>query len=166
MHPDFWSDFAAFGERGVPAEFWPDFVLFMEKAELRTPPRAAPQVFEEEGYTPPCIPIPTSKKQLVASKKLEKELKQAKVKVADKVPEVQDSSKKSSKASKSRSKPSKKQRKPHDDGPMMQAMKAFMQKKMDSGKSYRQAQKKWLKSSERASIVGTLSETERKRRRY
>ena len=142
--------------------------------ELRTPPRGAPPVFDEEGYTPPCVPVPTSKKVLVAAKKLEKELRQMKSNphAVAKVPK--DSAVPKSQSSKSKPKPppsSSKQlkksraRKPHD-GPMTSAMKDFIQEKVNGGKSYRKAQRQWLKSSERASIVARLSASECKRRRY
>lgn len=186
LHPDFWADLSDFTERGVPAEFWSDYVAFMEggkvdrEGDLTTPPRssALPPLFEEEGYTPPCVPVPTSKKALMASKRLEKELKSAKLSLPDETEEggssklrkgsvrVKPSGKVDEKPSGKGEKPKpSKTRKAHD-GPMTSAMKLFIQEMMNAGKTYRKAQKKWLKSAERASIVASVSQSERQRRRY
>ena len=52
------------------------------------------------------------------------------------------------------------------NGPMTEAMKEFVQARRGEGVSYRDAMKQWRTSTERASIVNSLSPSEQKRRRY
>lgn len=129
--------------------------------------------------TPPPIPNPLKKSQLAAAKRLEKELKMAK---AEKKEGVEGTEKaKGKKAERDNKKPgkgkkdkkSKKQKhetgkktKNAANGPMTEAMKEFVQARRGEGVSYRDAMKQWRTSTERASIVDSLSPSEQKRRRY
>ena len=104
------------------------------------------------------------KAQLAASKRLEKELRESKVK-----PTVKPTSKPGAKAdkdTKGKSQPKKPQEKKKYEGPLMKAMADFLQQKKMELFTFREAQGMWKTSSERDAITSTLSESERKRRRY
>lgn len=62
--------------------------------------------------------------------------------------------------------PGPKKRKPHSEGPLFKAMQAYLAKSVGEGHSYRQSQGMWKQSAEREAIVGKMSATEHKRRRY
>lgn len=62
-------------------------------------------------------------------------------------------------------KPAKQPRKPND-GPVMHTYRQFMAKCKGLGFSHSKSLKKWKKSEERAELIGNMSESERKRRRF
>ena len=129
--------------------------------------------------TPPPIPNPLKKTQLAAAKRLEKELKMAKVEADTgvKKPKTAKGKKakgdsKGKKDKKSSNKNKKKQEtgdpktKKAANGPLTEAMKDFVQARRGEGVSYREAMKQWRTSTERASIVNSFCPSEQKRRRY
>ena len=59
----------------------------------------------------------------------------------------------------------KKKRRPNN-GPMQAVLKSYMAAKKQEGVSYREAQKLWLTSEERAGVVSSLSASERSKRRF
>ena len=59
----------------------------------------------------------------------------------------------------------KKKRRPNN-GPMQAVLNAFVAAKKREGMSYREAQKLWLTSEERAAVVNSLSASERAKRRF
>ena len=59
----------------------------------------------------------------------------------------------------------KKKRRPNN-GPMPAVLKSYMATKKQEGVSYREAQKLWLTSEERAGVVSSLSASERSKRRF
>ena len=63
----------------------------------------------------------------------------------------------------------KKQKKSEDTkstGPLSMAFRAFMKQKKSDGFSHKDSLSLWKDSAERMEIVGKMSESERKRRRY
>ena len=125
----------------------------------------------------PVVPEPCRKLALTAAKRLEKELKahgaKPKAKAAQPVKEPQNAKAKSAAKAK---KEDKKQKGKKEDkkngkrgkasGPMAEAMKAFHQAKKAEGFTYSEAQGLWKTSAERQAIVQTMSDAEKKRRRY
>ena len=138
--------------------------------------------------TPDKIPQPMKKRQQVAAKRLEVQLSQQaqkapkacapelaaeskveKVKPTSKSKEVKPTAK--SKGVKPTSKASKPKcgmpaaRKPAA-GPMMTAMKKFMEGAKKEGFKHSECMKMWMKSTERNAIIDRLPAHERKRRRF
>lgn len=130
--------------------------------------------FAEEVLTPDnvSLPQPLSKKQLTAAKRLEKELcaKGSTMPKAEGMPAGDSSKPKSKKQTKApkvtkATKDEPKKRK-SSAGPMQVAMRAFIKQKMSEGLGYKEALSKWGESAERKSIVDSVSDSEKKRRRY
>ena len=123
--------------------------------------------------TPERVPYPHSKVQLAAAKRLENQLQNARKdkerKVQKKPAKVsrKDPPKKVMKEQK-KVKPTKTGKKPSTPkgGPLASVMADFINNLKAQGYSYKQAQSLWRESSEREAIVSTMSESERKRRRY
>lgn len=120
--------------------------------------------------TPPPVIRPYRKTQLAAAKRLEKELQNAKG--SDLKP---NSTKGKRKAKGNKDKKvdktkgdSKKvpPKRNHGNGPMAAAKNTFMQNMKSEGYSYRECLELWKESEEREAIVQSMSESERKRRRY
>ena len=168
-------------------EEWGDWV---SRAHLGEPTGSSPPV------TPPCrlldldsrfnvdvptpdaaIPEPLKKTQVTAAKRLQKELaERAKSnKVSDfeakKAAEIKSKKPKAKKADK-KSKPKGKNAKKTPDtkskycGPLSVAFQEFMRQKKAEGNTHKDALGLWKISPERMAIVGKMSESERKRRRY
>lgn len=160
-----------------------------EDAEVLTPPHnLLGQAVLTDQETPPPIPRPYSKIQLQAAKKLELKLDAAsrarkpeasapreKVKPNEVVGKGLEKGKvKKGKVEEEKvegkvgkEKVERAKRKPAN-GPMTKALKEFIDGKRneDKGLSYFDALKTWKTSDERAAIVDTLSDGERKRRRF
>ena len=157
-----------------------------EDSELHTPPsKLIGQVMKTNDHdtTPDPIPKPFAKIQLQAAKKLELRLASNTVKekkANDK--RKQDSQQQAEPAepakpaapampadkgapTKTEQTKPKTKRKPAN-GPMGEAMKAFMEAKKAANIPYKEALQLWGKSSEREAIVANMSDSERKRRRF
>lgn len=118
--------------------------------------------------TPPPIE-PMKKTQLAAAKRLEKELRLAKFSKGKE--EAAKSKKKALKVEAKTKGPQrvqnqKAEKKDLSGGPMISAMKRFVDQRKAEGTSHHDAQRLWKNSEERRSIVEQMSESERKRRRY
>ena len=134
------------------------------------PPPISLEVPEME-MTPSPVPLPYKKTQLAAAKRLEKELKQ---KSSSTTKPVILASAPKSKAEKGPKKSKKKPpvpkkvevKKSSSGGPLMDEMNKFLVTMKAQGYSHREAMKLWRESETRAEIVNSMSESERKRRRY
>lgn len=116
----------------------------------------------DPSLTPPPVPVPYRKTQLTAAKRLEKDLKNSGSKANAKAAKAEQAAK-GKKAKKA--KEAKKAKKPCQ-GPMAEAMGAFVTAAKAAGYSHIQSLRLWKLSPERAQIVEGMSESERKRRRY
>lgn len=148
--------------------------LLSRKVEVKTPVK-------------PTLPIPLAKTQLIAAKKLELSLKNSKKgkaeksdsekaakcveetdvkggKSKEKMEKPEDEKSKQGKKNKKKEGQKKPRAKP--DGPMMEAMREFVEKKRAKGFGYHESLALWKNSKKRRSILETLSEAEIKRRRY
>ncbi len=144
------------------------------------PVTPAPKNLDKFSFQIPTPPIvkPYRKTQLAAAKRLEKELKQQSVRKVKKEKceeqvamgkKTETKSKKTefkSKKGKKTKKPEKKPVKSHSNGPMQAAKKDFMSEAKRQGLSYKESLQAWGESEERFAIVSSMSESERKRRRY
>lgn len=145
-----------------------------------TPPTKLSALAIAGGVTPPCLPKPMAKKQLLAAKRLEKELKVAKhgqsqPKGSESGASVEkpkkgekqnkeEKPKKVVKEPKNEKKPKKKRR--PNDGPMEECMKEYIAVCRDGGYSYAEARTMWTASDERRAIIASMTEAERRRRRF
>ena len=170
-----------------------DLAAWKEVAENGGPTSAsppvtpAPKTFDKFSFQIPTPPIvqPYKKAQLSAAKRLEKELKQQAVKNVKKEKggdqRVLDKSKKTdakgkttdakgkkteTKGKKAESKGKKAETKKQSKGPMEEAKKDYMAEAKRQGLSYKDSLWAWSQSEERYNIVSSMSESERKRRRY
>ena len=159
---------------------------WVSRAQLGEPTGSSPPV------TPPCrlldrsnvdlptpdaaIPEPMKKTQVSAAKRLQKEL--AEKAKAEKVGPKESKAKQVEKSGKGpkkadqKKKPSKKNAKKTTKseskscGPLSVAFQEFMRQKKADGRTHKEALGLWKNSPERTAIVGSMSESERKRRRY
>lgn len=124
----------------------------------------------ELDMTPSPVPLPYKKTQLAAAKRLEKELKQQKssaTKPEARVPKKAKAKVKPNKSKKSPPAPANKvEVTKSSKGPLMDEMNKFVSDAKANGHSHREAMALWRESEERAQIVNSMSESERKRRRY
>ena len=157
-----------------------DQVTHMQKVVTTPEPRA---MLELPTHTPEPLPHPCKKLQLMAAKRMEGKIVDLKDKASkespndgtaedvghDKKPKQKPAKKEKAgkKAEeKAEKKSSKKPRKGPENGPVFLAYQKFLKEKKAAGCSHMIAVDLWKKSSERASIVDTLSEAERAKRRY
>ena len=137
---------------------------------LETPPtKLSALAFASEKETPPCLPKPMAKRQLLAAKRLEKELKGAKMTQGGTAKENGQEGageKKLKKDTVAKGKTKKLKRKPND-GPMECAMKEYIRDcRSRDGCSYAEARSMWGESKERRAIIEGMTEAERRRRRF
>lgn len=138
---------------------------------VATPCRLLHGRVQVKDETPPKVIQPYRKTQLAAAKRLEKELQNAKGR--DEKPK---STKGKGKAKgnkvdkKIKGRPDRSKKVPpkrnHGDGPMAAAKNTFIQSMKNEGYSYKECVQLWMESEERDWIVQSMSESERKRRRY
>ena len=147
--------------------------------DIRSTPEA--RMLEVPEHTPCKLPLPTAKTQLVAAKKMESKLKQQAAQEAKKASNGKGDAKSLDKASKTPT-PPKKDPKTHsktekgngkaknpdrnNQGPVIQAYKAFMEAQKKKNVPHAEALQLWKESKERAKILQGMSESERKRRRF
>lgn len=125
----------------------------------------------DPSLTPPPVPVPYRKTQLTAAKRLEKDLKNSGSKANAKAAKAEQAAKgkKAKKAKEAKEAKKAKEAKPAKkpcQGPMAEAMGAFVTAAKAAGYSHIQSLRLWKLSPERAQIVEGMSESERKRRRY
>ncbi len=136
-------------------------------APLVTPKGRLTERFARDLPSPPKAPEPYKKSQLAAAKRLEKELKTSRATGPKIVGKSQDKGKSKTQDKKiSKEKKNDNKNKGHDSGPLQDAMSKFMTRVKNQGASHREAQQMWRESRERDAIVGNMSESEKKRRRY
>ena len=131
-------------------------------------------------HTPPALPRPTAKMQLTAAKKLALEMKKNGLKQNDSPENPGEEKKddnancgangkskknKKDKTDKSTEKEKKKKRKPAN-GPLMDTYNKFLADRKKQGVARAEALKQWRSSEERHNLISSMSEAERKRRRY
>eukprot|EP00438_Fugacium_kawagutii_P023921 Skav205636 [mRNA] locus=scaffold2404:77442:77984:+ [translate_table: standard] len=171
-----WRDEA---ELGLPTSAGGPPGCSMDDVDTLTPQR--PPYFLDPPTTPLDKPLnPMKKAQLIAKRKMEKEMKKAgkvqadaaKEKVAaddkpadEKVPEQNAPAEESPLDAAPVDAAPKKKRKP-SQGPLQDVMKEFMKAGKAAGKSYATRLDEWKKSDERRAVVEKVGASESKRRRY
>lgn len=135
-------------------------------APLVTPKGRFSDRFAVELPSPPKAPEPYKKSQLAAAKRLEKELKTSSQTASKTTGESQDSKSKVKAKKTQKEKKTDTKKKAHDSGPLQDAMSKFLTRVKNQGASHKEALQMWRNSRERDAIVGKMSESERKRRRY
>ena len=154
-----WGDWVGRAHSGHPTGSSPP---------VTTPPCRFVDKFHVDLGTPEAaIPEPMKKTQVAAAKRLQKELAE-KTKKEKPVPKKEKKPEKKTKTTKKKpqAKKQKKSQDPKSTGPLSLALKAFMAQKKSDGFSHKESLKLWKVSAERMEIVGKMSESERKRRRY
>ena len=134
---------------------------------VATPCRLTHGLQNVKDETPPPVIRPYRKTQLAAAKRLEKELQNAKSSDSKKNSTKGKGKAKGNKVDKTKGRSKKvPPKRNHGDGPMAAAKNTFMQSMKSEGYSYRECLELWKESEEREAIVQSMSESERKRRRY
>lgn len=127
--------------------------------------------YVEVDNTPPKVPNPMRKSQLIAEKKLQQQFKkkmEPKVANPDAGQGDSDCKKPKAKTSKAKSdgKSAKTKKRKPNDGPMKVAMDSFIKDGKKRGWNHAKCLRKWKTSQERLDIVNRLPAAERKRRRF
>ena len=154
-----------------------------KSSEPQTTPPPKLSTYELPGIpSPPAVPKPMAKRQLTAAMKLENQLKQQPAHKKQKQ-EARDTHQPEESPEPARSKKQQKQKpekkseqdkkvkqkkakRAPNNGPMQEAMNKFVQKKRSQGKTWAEARALWGTSAKRSAIIATLSESERRRRRF
>lgn len=121
-------------------------------------------------HTPPPLPRPTAKAQLVAAKRMQAELKKKSGKTGEndldgdceKVAKTPKTKVGKGKAAKQNSKKKRKAQ----NGPVQSTFHRFMAAQREAGVKHPKALKLWKVSEERQALISTMSPAERKRRRF
>ena len=152
-------------------ELWAKLNLYKHEQECVTTPRPR-ALLKVPEHTPPPVLQPCKKFQLMAAKRMEAQMKQAEEKKKEKrsTAEGQEANlSRKSKAASRKAKPSKKakqQKAGPENGPVYKTYQAFLCECKSHGMSHSESVKAWEGSDERAAIVNSMTEAERKKRRY
>ena len=159
-------------------EFNPTNETLKRKASLTTP---SPRMLEVPEHTPPPVARPYSKMALMASKRMEAEMKKANNETTkpnhkkgnakqDEKTEVKKTEKtlpkKKPAATKCSDSEGSKKKRDHSNGPVYKVYQEYLAKQKENGATHKEATERWRLSREREELLLNMPEAEKKRRRY